>query len=196
MQIYLIRHGETFENVNTMLMGRTHGQLSSRGREQAQKTGVALKEKEIKYMYSSPLLRCVDTAEIMNNILHVPFEKDELLIERDFGVYTNATTETIDFNTLDEDSIENNSAGVETLEQVRGRMCGFMEKISKTHPVDDVVVVTHNNPIRLFLGDVLGKTYQEILKEYKIHNCGINIFKYTDAYLPSIVSLDDVSHLV
>ena len=37
MKLFLIRHGETIENIGTLLMGRTQGELSEEGKEQAKK---------------------------------------------------------------------------------------------------------------------------------------------------------------
>lgn len=195
MKIFLIRHGETLENIGTLLMGRTDGELSQLGIKQAKKTGDALKDFEINYIYSSPLKRCLDTANLINETIKSPLEKHELLIERDFGAYTNASAKEVNFDELDLDSEENKQAGVESLESIRMRIVNFLSLITKEHKDQNIVIVTHNNPIRLFLGEFLNKTYQEILKEYKVHNCSINIFETSDSKEYKMILLDDTSHL-
>ena len=149
----------------------------------------------IDYIYSSPLARCLDTANLININLNVPLEQDELLIERDFGKFTNASAKEIDFDRLDKDTPENRSAGVESLEQLKTRIRQFLLYVIQKHQNNNIVVVTHNNPIRLFLGEFLNKTYQEILTEYKVRNCSINIIKISDKGVYKIVLLDDLSHL-
>ena len=37
--IYLVRHGETFDNVRHIMQGQTHGQLNENGIKQAQELG-------------------------------------------------------------------------------------------------------------------------------------------------------------
>ena len=76
MKLYIIRHGETNENQAIKLMGRTPGKLSENGKEQAKKTGIALAEKGVGLIYSSPLSRCVDTAEIINEHLNKKIVQD------------------------------------------------------------------------------------------------------------------------
>ena len=40
--IYLVRHGETFDNVRHIMQGQTHGQLNENGIKQAQELGKKL----------------------------------------------------------------------------------------------------------------------------------------------------------
>lgn len=195
MKIFLIRHGETLENIGTLLMGRTDGELSQLGIEQAKKTGQALKDFNINYIYSSPLKRCLDTANLINESIKSPLKTHGLLMERDFGFYTNASAKEVNFDELDLDSEENKKAGVESLENIRMRIVNFISLILKEHKEHNIIIVTHDNPIRLFLGEFLNKTYQEILKEYKVHNCSINIFEVSNKQEYKMILLDDISHL-
>jgi len=195
MKIYLIRHGETNENANSLLMGRTHGVLSATGKIQAELTGLHLKDERISIIYSSSLHRCLDTSNLINNTLLLPIKTDELLIERDFGSYTNSHTQHFNFDDLDRDTPENKAAGVETMASVRNRIQLFLEQIFELHKNDNIIVVTHNNPIRFFLGEFLNKPYNEILKEHKVNNCSITIFETNDGKSYTQILLDDTSHL-
>ncbi|MBL8031446.1 MAG: histidine phosphatase family protein [Candidatus Doudnabacteria bacterium] len=195
MKIYLIRHGETLENVDSRLMGRTHGVLSPLGEEQAKKTGDYLKGENIQMIYSSPLNRCLDTANYINQYLNLPLQAHDLLVERDFGAFTNAKPENVSFDMLDKDSEENRSAGVEALSSVQHRVRDFLTEIFQKHPHENLVVVTHNNPIRFFIGEFLDKTYEQVLKEYKVRNCSINVFETNDGKNYQQIMLDNTQHL-
>ena len=64
--IYLVRHGELFQQEGGhRCIGRTDLPLSERGQRQAAKTAQWLKSQPVQRIYSSPLIRCVQTAEII-----------------------------------------------------------------------------------------------------------------------------------
>ena len=83
---YLFRHGETEYN----RLGLRQGQgidagLNETGRLQAQKLAVYLEEKEIEVIYTSPLRRARQTAEIAAVRLCIAVISDERLLEGNFG---------------------------------------------------------------------------------------------------------------
>ena len=61
--IYLIRHGESEGNLKRICLGNTDLGLTEKGREQAEKTAKALSPVDIDAIYSSDLIRAVQTAE-------------------------------------------------------------------------------------------------------------------------------------
>ena len=85
---YIFRHGQTVWNAE----GRPQGQheypvpLTMEGREQAQKLADKLKDKKIKLIVSSDLLRAQQTGEIVAQALGVPLEFDRRLREVDYGI--------------------------------------------------------------------------------------------------------------
>lgn len=91
MQIYIVRHGETTWNKDKRLQGRTNIPLSPYGRKLAVKTGEALKNTTIDKIYSSPLDRAVETATLIRGERDIPLQKDERIIELNFGEYEGRT---------------------------------------------------------------------------------------------------------
>ena len=70
--IYLVRHGE-YENPDYLFPGRSSGfPLSARGREQVCKLADYFVKKPIAALFSSPLLRTMQSAEIISRTIHVP----------------------------------------------------------------------------------------------------------------------------
>lgn len=65
MKIYMIRHGQTEWNASGRLQGQTDIPLNENGRELAVKVGEALKEIPFDRVISSPLLRSVETAQLV-----------------------------------------------------------------------------------------------------------------------------------
>ena len=62
MEIYIVRHGETFWNEKKLLQGSTDIELNENGKKLAVLTGEALKDTRIDRIYASPLKRAYETA--------------------------------------------------------------------------------------------------------------------------------------
>ena len=67
MKLYIIRHGETFENASNRLQGRIDSNLTEEGKKQALEVRNYFVDKEVDLIVSSPLKRCVETANIISN---------------------------------------------------------------------------------------------------------------------------------
>ena len=68
------------------LVGRNlESHLTDLGREQVRNTSQILKTIDIDKIYSSPVIRTVETAEIVSDIVNLPFQKDERLFEIELG---------------------------------------------------------------------------------------------------------------
>ena len=85
--IYLIRHGQTETNKEHRLQGRSDIPLNDLGRKQAQTAAGWFRSQGIVFdiIYSSPLIRAVETARIIAPDAHI--DTDERIIEIDYGIY-------------------------------------------------------------------------------------------------------------
>jgi len=91
-EIFVARHGQNEDNANGILNGHRDLPLTDIGRQQARDLGEGILATGLKFdaIYSSPLSRALETAQIVSEILGIkkdPVIIDEL-IERDFGVMT------------------------------------------------------------------------------------------------------------
>ncbi len=91
MELYIVRHGETEWNKEHRLQGQTNIHLTEYGKSLARKTGEALKEVRIDKIYSSPLDRSYETALLIRGDRNIPIEKDDRLIELNFGKFEGKT---------------------------------------------------------------------------------------------------------
>lgn len=87
MVIYFIRHGETELNKQKRLQGQSDIPLNDYGRELAKITGEALKEVPFDIVFSSPLIRAKETAEIVIGNKQVPIILEDRIKEISFGDY-------------------------------------------------------------------------------------------------------------
>ena len=77
-KLILIRHGQTDMNKDQLYYGRLDVPINETGKEQAENTRKNLVELEIDYdkIYSSPMKRAYETAEIVN-YKNLEIEKDD-----------------------------------------------------------------------------------------------------------------------
>ena len=140
--IYIIRHGKTELNLANVLQGRSDHPLNEEGILQAKKASEKLRSVSFDHVFSSPLIRALQTAEII-----VPEKKpviDNRLIEMDYGPY-----EGLDLNhlppemiTFFSDFVHNPApAGMEQLSSVVDRAGAFLEEIRGIS--GNILVSTH-----------------------------------------------------
>lgn len=88
IKIYAVRHGETDGNKRGILQGWTDEPLNKKGRELAMITAKGLADIKFDKVYSSPLSRAYETAEIIlkyNNHSIPQIEKEDRIKEIRFG---------------------------------------------------------------------------------------------------------------
>ena len=130
--IYLIRHGETDRNKARVLQGRSDAPLNETGIAQAKEAARFLKERGIVFsrVFSSPLIRAVETARILAPDLHP--ELDDRLLEMDYGPYEgmDLTCPAPEITVFFRDFVHQPAPdGMEQLSAVTGRMGAFLEEI-------------------------------------------------------------------
>lgn len=87
MRVYVARHGETTWNLAGRYQGRLESELTPLGMRQARALGEAMRDAGAGRVVSSPLLRCTETARPAAELLRVPVETDERLIEIAHGMW-------------------------------------------------------------------------------------------------------------
>ena len=83
--IYIIRHGQTEMNNRKVLQGRSDCPLDPIGRAQACSAAESLRDIRFDRVYTSPLIRAIQTAKIIAP--HIEPVIDDRLIEMDYGPY-------------------------------------------------------------------------------------------------------------
>ncbi|KAK5704842.1 hypothetical protein LTR97_001951 [Elasticomyces elasticus] len=96
MKVYLIRHGETVDNVAGLYAGVRDSALTIHGVEQARRLGEHFVKTDVKltHIFASPLSRARKTAEALQNAQNSKSQNQAVsivqvpdLIEQDFGFY-------------------------------------------------------------------------------------------------------------
>ena len=165
MRIYFARHGESQANLLHEISNRglRHG-LTRTGREQAVDLALSLQAHPIRHIYSSPLLRAIETSVILANRLSVEFEVTDALREYDCGILEGRSDEAawlkwhelFDGWLLHErwdDRIE----GGESFYDIRARFQPFVESLVQQYgnAETEVVCVSHGGMYWMMLPIVL-----------------------------------------
>ena len=181
--IIFLRHGQAKNNTERVLAGRTPGiPLTEKGIDQAEKAAEFLEEMNISAIYSSPIERAKDTAEIIGKHNSIDVRIDDRLIELDMGKFTGVPYDEIFsshgnvFMKFYKGELEIAHNGVETFADVKKRVLGIVDHVIENHPDENVVLVTHMDPIKAMLSTVITLS-PENLFELIIANASLNIFR-------------------
>lgn len=196
--IYIIRHGQTEMNQANVLQGRSDRPLNENGIEQAKRAAERLKKQGIVFdkIYSSPLIRAVQTAKLVGGEL-LPLEVDERLIEMDYGPYEGMdlkkpAPEVIHFFS----DFQNNPApdGMEPLDEVVKRSGEFLEEIKEEAEKYTILISTHAIAMKGLLEYLTPNSNGAYWSKY-IGNCEVYSAEVKDgAYTVPLPYLTDVEH--
>jgi 2,3-bisphosphoglycerate-dependent phosphoglycerate mutase len=193
-----LRHAQAKNNVERILAGRTPGYpLTELGLSQAEKISDFLKPLNISYVYSSPIERAEQTAKIVSKKLRLNYRIDERLTEIDMGMFSGMFYEEMFakhgniFLRFYEGHpiIEKN--GIETFSNVKKRVLDVVDHCSKKHKDENILLVTHMDPIKSMLSTIL-QLKPESLYELIIRNASLTILKKEESNL-SLVAINSMS---
>lgn len=160
--ILLIRHGENEFVTTGRLAGRLPGvHLNDKGKEQAQTLAKYLAKAPIKSIYSSPLERCVETAQPLANTKSLDVIPREGLLEIDFGTWQDKTLKSLRRRKLWK-TVQNNPSRMkfpegETFLDAQTRIVQEIEALRNLHsPKDIIACFAHSDIIRLALAYFVG----------------------------------------
>uniref|UniRef100_A0AB33JJM3 Histidine phosphatase family protein n=1 Tax=Prevotella sp. GTC17262 TaxID=3236797 RepID=A0AB33JJM3_9BACT len=134
-KLYLVRHGETVDNVAQILQGQEPGQLNERGLEQAREVREKMASEQIDVFIASDLKRAIETCRIIAEPHGMAVETTALLRERDWGSFTGKFIPTLKDVEWPDD--------IETLEQMKSRARNFITYLKVAYPGKTVLAVGH-----------------------------------------------------
>jgi broad specificity phosphatase PhoE len=151
MEVFVTRHGQTNWNILDKVQGHTDIELNEVGRQQAKETGLKIKDEKIDLIFTSPLKRAKETAEIINNNFKVPIIEDNRLMERSFGKNEGITKEDLKIliaNNSEVNDLWNYSKkvdfnGIENMYDFCNRIYNFLDDTIKNYNDKNILIVTH-----------------------------------------------------
>lgn len=175
MNLYVVRHGQTDWNIQNKIQGFSDIPLNATGLEQANNLKEQLSKFSIDKIYASPLIRTVQTANILNEVFHVPIELENRLIERNFGIYEGTVAQ---INLADYFDYEKNLStnDVEPIQDLFHRVWSFLDELIEKHPNENILLVTHGGTYRAIYSYFYGILSASQILSCKLHNCEVHQF--------------------
>jgi probable phosphoglycerate mutase len=142
--------------------GRKDVPLNERGREQAAGVAGALADPPVTAVYSSPMVRALDTARAIADRHGLEPVTDDAFNNIDLGAWQGGWKEKVKAEQPelwrlwleDPDSLQ--IPGGETLAQVRERSYTRALELARKHPEERIVIVSHRSVTKLLGGALLG----------------------------------------
>jgi probable phosphoglycerate mutase len=199
---YFGRHGESEWNAENRLCGRTDVSLSEAGRRQAARLAERLRALPPDAIYTSPLRRAMETAEIIAQGTGLTPAVDERIIEINYGAWEGRTFAEImaqdgeAFRVWDADPGTVSPPGGESGNQALARIVPFLNELGAGHTGEreHVVIVCHKTVCRLVVCHVLGLAPSEYRRRLSMENAALNIIAPSDSGW-RLVLFNDTSHL-
>ena len=175
MKLYFVRHGESEANTQQVISnyGSPFG-LTERGRQQAHVLANHLKGMPITTMYSSPVLRAMDTADILYQSLGLPYRVTEALREYNCGVLEGKSDEEswrlhrqhYEDWTLRHDYLSKPEGG-ESFVDIQNRFMPFIESL-KRNDDEDILLVGHGGLFHLMLPLILTNIDNDFVRSHGV----------------------------
>ncbi|HET7896397.1 MAG TPA: histidine phosphatase family protein [Flavisolibacter sp.] len=156
----LIRHATT-ESVGKSLTGRSPGvPLNEEGKSQAQLLAQRLAVLPIAAIYSSPVERALQTAELVAKVLQLSTLSNDDFLELNFGQWTGAGFDTlaadVQFQRFNSFRSNTRIPGGETMLEAQARMVRGLQALGEKHNGQTVAVVSHSDMIKAALAYYAG----------------------------------------
>lgn len=184
-RLYIVRHGETEYNAKGICQGqKLDVGLTELGRRQAKTAAVKLESFNVGALYTSPLRRAFETAQIIGHHLHLKPQVRNGLVEGNFGIAEGVSMEIVrswpefaDWVNPDAAYLDTHYEGGESKRRIRDRAMQALADICADCEAEDIVIVTHSAVARL-LNWTAGSAVRRIMP-----NASISELVYEDGKL-------------
>lgn len=199
MNLILIRHGETEWNRTGRCQGIADIDLNDAGRKQIKELAHSLRDTDVAAVYSSDLLRAINTASAIAKHHNL-----EVNIDSDLREMNQGDLEGLLFGEIREryadvlkewrESPETlRIPGGESLLQVQERAWNAFEKVNRLHPGETVVAVSHNLTITALLCKITGVGLKGF-RNFNLQAASKNVIVSVNGRVEVRV-VNDISHL-
>ena len=198
-RILAIRHGETAWNVEHRIQGQLDVPLNEMGRWQVHRLALAVADENIDAIYSSDLLRAMETAQAVSRGCGDAIVTDVGLRERGFGSFEGKSYAEINagFPEMAERWRKRDptfgAPGGETLNDFYARSIAAVSRLAAQHPGQTIAVVSHGGVMDC-LYRAAARVALDAPRSWQLGNAAINRLLYTPQGF-TLVGWSDTCHL-
>lgn len=180
-KVYVVRHGETDYNLQRRYTGRVDVPLNETGEAQAREAAMALRDRSIDVILSSPLLRARQTAAAIAKELRLSVQLVDEFVERNEGVLEGLTVEEVERLHPDMRGPEvrrdwhHAPAGGESLHDVDARVRRGLFRAMAEWPDHNILVVAHYVVARMIFRHFRRPTMDEFYA-FRPENCCVSAY--------------------
>jgi broad specificity phosphatase PhoE len=178
MKLYFVRHGESEANTQHVISNRESlFGLTTRGKGQAKALAQNLKNFPMTAIYSSPVLRARETAEILSQEFHLPYQSTEALREYDCGILEERSDEVswkLHSEIAEDWTVNHNylrkPEGGESFLDITKRFIPFIESFTHNHldSQNPVLFVSHGGLLQLMLPEILKNIDHDFVRSHGV----------------------------
>ncbi len=163
MRLYFVRHGESEADILNVISSRGYRHpLTEAGREQARRLAEALRGCGARCVYTGPLQRTVETAQMVAASLRLPLKMTDALRAFDCGVAEGRSGEEpwalvrqVRADWYERSQWESRIPGGESFAEVRQRFIPFVRRVTEDGAGRALVLVSHGALYRHLLPQAL-----------------------------------------
>jgi probable phosphoglycerate mutase len=198
-RVLAIRHGETEWNVDNRIQGQLNIPLNETGRWQAHRLALALAEEAIDAVYSSDLLRALETAQAVSAGSGRSIVTDTGLRERGFGEFEGLTFKEVEQRWPEQSERwrkrdpEFGPEGGEMLRDFYARCVATATRLAAAHPGETIALVAHGGVMDC-LYRAASRVALDAPRSWQLGNASINRLLYTPQGF-TLVGWSDTYHL-
>ncbi len=201
--VLLIRHGQSTGNAAGRFGGHTATPLSSRGRDQAERTARSLSSEDFNAIYSSDLPRAVETAMPLVRATGTELQTTEAFRERSVGVMEGLTFEEAaaqhpeQYAALLRRDFEHVILGGESYRHLLDRASRKLDEAIEQYNGGRIAIFAHTGTICILALHLMGALDAPDLRPVWLvtANCGIARFEVRDDGFVRVLALNDTRHL-
>ncbi|HEV3467968.1 MAG TPA: histidine phosphatase family protein [Pyrinomonadaceae bacterium] len=202
-RILLVRHGQSLGNAEKRFGGHSPTPLSERGFAQAEATARALRGEGVSAIYSSDLLRAVQTAEPLARETGLEVVRTEAFRERSVGRMEGLTFEEAarrypeEYAALLRRDFEHVLTGGESYRQLLDRAARRLDEAAARHRGSTLAVFSHTGTICILILHLMGALDAPALRPVWIStsNCGVTRIDIQHGGLLRVLAVNDTRHL-
>jgi probable phosphoglycerate mutase len=205
----LIRHGESLSNREGRVQGQADVELSYTGRQQAAAVAAWCKSQSFQNqsceLWSSPLCRAQETAEVIGTAIGLPVQLEDKLVELNAGVFQGHLWDDLadrfpeDVARWRSGDVDFQIPGGESRRQLAERGRHALEFLS-VRPVHSMIIVAHGGVLTAALGLRVGREHSLLAEVAErpftrlpaLGNCSVSQLKWPG---PELLSFNETDHL-
>ena len=187
--LVLVRHGETDWNRERRYQGHADQPLNEAGRRQARELANQLRAEPVTALYTSPLRRASETAQLLAGHFGLEARMLDALLEIDVGAWEGLTIEQVRARypeRVDQDWRSGWEDG-ESYGDLERRVVPALLELGSQHEGGHVLAVTHAGPLRAAIAASMKLSYDDARPLIgPLANCAIYRFAIRDGALEAV----------